>query len=83
MIHLHTFDNMRITRQAFDSFVASHTDQLERVKTAFTPIVILKNDEEHHFIPVHAYGTWCRGRTYMYYGVLFHSGIPAEEGDEK
>lgn len=44
---------------------------------------MLSNGEIHYFVPISQWVLWTRGRTYWFYGELFHSRYKVVGGDTK
>ena len=71
--------------QAIDwwkDFVRENDESIVRATNRGIPIAILDNGEEHHFVPNIAFKRWSRGRTYWFYGVLYHSDYPVKGMDD-
>lgn len=65
-----------MVRMVAKQYMIDNKDRIQRV-TDRGPITIQMDDKEVVFMTIGEYERWCRGRTYIVKGRLFHSGLPA------
>lgn len=69
----------------------SAMQQFYQYYTAIAPESKIKVNKIHHFLKINMievyfltedeYEIWCKGRTYIYHGVPYHSGYPIKKED--
>lgn len=75
------FQNRNMVRMMAKQYMIDNKDRIQRV-TDRGPITIQMDDKEVVFMTIGEYERWCRGRTYIVKGKLYHSGLPAVRGEK-
>lgn len=70
-----------MVRMVAKQYMIDNKDRIQRVQDR-GPITIQMDDKEVVFMTMREYERWCRGRTYIVKGKLYHSGLPAVRGEK-
>ena len=81
MIICHLFEFEFQAIRCLKEFVAENHDDIEKVDAGKHKI-IMKDKNIHEFMGFSKYRRWCKGRTYMRNGKMFHSDFELEEGEQ-
>lgn len=68
---------------ALREFVDSHFNQISHVFADGRREVVLDDGTKHYFMGMDKYLDWCKGRTYMLDGKMYHSGYPCKKEVEE
>ena len=59
-------------------YVNKNKEDIKTINTVKSS-VICKNGDVHYFLSRHMYSEWCKGRTYILDGELYHSDYKVKE----
>ena len=79
MIYAHVFMTLRDADLCFRDYLSVWRNIISKIENYK---IVMINGDEHHFMSVHNYRKWSKGRTYTLDGRLYHSGeLYVERGD--